>query len=39
MDIVLVRSNGGYVHELALMPRELVMPSSEGGGGRRLVPL
>ena len=29
-----------YVHELALMPRELVMPPSDGGGGvRRLVPL
>ena len=22
-----------YVHELALMPRELMMPSSDGGGG------
>ena len=22
-----------YVHELALMPRELMMPPSDGGGG------
>ena len=28
-----------YVHELALMPRELMMPPSDGGGGGRLVPL
>ena len=29
-----------YVHELALMTQELVMPSSEGGGGgQRLIPL